>query len=403
MNSRVDSDWGDLPDTYGTIGTSNGPRHLITFGFQLGPSIDGEVDGKPTADATGEGLAGDNDDGVVIISNGGLLVKGDNTLSVTVSGVGGLLTGWMDFNADGHFDESERLTWRLNGTNLGGEADINPGTWNLTVSIPSNAVGGKIASRFRWGEQGLSFLGPAAVGEVEDYMFTMMSLLGDYNQDGTVNQADYNVWRKSIGQNVTPFSGADGNGDGVVGQADFDIWQAHFGDTASSGSGNALAAGNSADSGSLVGAAALVADNGSFGAIVGSSTLSYATTYGPSARSLSGSTSSILISPAVAAVIIADSPSVASLAFEAFVLDDDASNASPSVTERMPTSLNAANQSVADTNLLLVDLAIDDMDGSSWDVAEMSIPDGSHHESEDVSDLALAAVMSDDNNWWNEA
>ena len=127
------------------------------------------MNGIPTPIATGEGLVGDNDDGVVVVSNGGDLDQGVNTLRVTVAGVGGLLTGWMDFNKDGHFDESERLSWTLAGTNLGGEADLNPGTWDLQITIPASAVDGALASRFRWGEQGLTFIGPAEIGEVEDY------------------------------------------------------------------------------------------------------------------------------------------------------------------------------------------------------------------------------------------
>src|SRR4029079_9864486 len=168
---------------------------------------------------------------------------GVNTLEVTVFGVGGLLTGWMDLNNDGHFDETERLTWSLNGNSLGGEADLNPGTYDLQVTIPANAVDKRpIAARFRWGEQGLSFDGPAQIGEVEEYYFGLNYLAGDYNRDGMVDQADYNLWRKTTGQSVTPYAGADGNGDGVVNQAEYDICRANCGHTApGAGAGSGLA------------------------------------------------------------------------------------------------------------------------------------------------------------------
>ena len=52
-------------------------------------------------------------------------------------------------------------------------------------------------------------------------------LLGDYNDDGTVNAADYAVWRDGLG--------AEG---GFV-QADYDVWFANFGDTEGAGSGAA--------------------------------------------------------------------------------------------------------------------------------------------------------------------
>ena len=231
VDNNADNDWGDLPNTYLTTGAANGPHHFVTPGFQLGTSVDGEVDGVPTPVATGEGLAGDNDDGVVVVSNGGVLDQGVNTLRVTVAGVGGLLTGWMDFNMDGHFDASEKLSWTLAGTNLGDEADLNPGTWDLQITIPASTLDGALAARFRWGEPGLSFTGAAQIGEVEDYFFGVNFLFGDYNKNGRVDNADYNVWRNTVGQSVAPFTGADGNGDGIVDQADYNVWRSHFGET----------------------------------------------------------------------------------------------------------------------------------------------------------------------------
>jgi hypothetical protein len=58
-------------------------------------------------------------------------------------------------------------------------------------------------------------------------------LAGDYNEDGTVDAADYVVWRKSLNSMVPAFTGADGNGNGMVDQADYDIWRANFGRTSS--------------------------------------------------------------------------------------------------------------------------------------------------------------------------
>ena len=55
----------------------------------------------------------------------------------------------------------------------------------------------------------------------------------DYNNDGTVDAADYSVWRDTLGQNVDPGTGADGNGNGVIDVGDYDEWKANFGGTAS--------------------------------------------------------------------------------------------------------------------------------------------------------------------------
>jgi hypothetical protein len=59
----------------------------------------------------------------------------------------------------------------------------------------------------------------------------VVALAGDYNRDGTVNAADLVVWRKTLGAQVTPFSGADGNGNGLIDEADYEVWRSHFGQT----------------------------------------------------------------------------------------------------------------------------------------------------------------------------
>jgi hypothetical protein len=55
---------------------------------------------------------------------------------------------------------------------------------------------------------------------------------GDFNNDGTVDSADYVVWRKGLGTTYT--------------QDDFDVWRAHFGDALNAGIGSTGA--GSADS-----------------------------------------------------------------------------------------------------------------------------------------------------------
>jgi hypothetical protein len=67
------------------------------------------------------------------------------------------------------------------------------------------------------------------------------TVMGDYNQDGVVDAADYLVWQKTRGTTgVTPYTGADGSGNGNVDQADYSLWRFHFGSTvptAGAGSG----------------------------------------------------------------------------------------------------------------------------------------------------------------------
>jgi glucose/arabinose dehydrogenase len=53
---------------------------------------------------------------------------------------------------------------------------------------------------------------------------------GDFNSDGSVDAADYIVWRKTLGTTGIPaYFGADGDGDTTIDQDDYTVWRNHFG------------------------------------------------------------------------------------------------------------------------------------------------------------------------------
>lgn len=68
------------------------------------------------------------------------------------------------------------------------------------------------------------------MGAVE-HQIRVPALAGDFNRDGRVDSCDYSVWRKSFGNIVAAYEGADGSGNGIVGPEDYGVWRAHFGET----------------------------------------------------------------------------------------------------------------------------------------------------------------------------
>jgi hypothetical protein len=52
---------------------------------------------------------------------------------------------------------------------------------------------------------------------------------GDYNRNGTVDLADYSLWRRNLGMTPATFENGDGNGNGVVDNEDYSLWAAHYG------------------------------------------------------------------------------------------------------------------------------------------------------------------------------
>ncbi len=175
----VDTDFGDAPDSYTTLLTSNGPRHVIVANYSLGLNIDGETTGAPAAlgsAATGDDTAGtpDDEDGVtfpytVLGAPRPVFPRCSTGVPVQVRFIngtfdipGGRLDAWLDFDGNGSFlDPGERIA-----TNL----SLSPGINNLSVAVPCSATLGVSYLRVRLSSAGgLSPSGPADDGEVEDY------------------------------------------------------------------------------------------------------------------------------------------------------------------------------------------------------------------------------------------
>jgi hypothetical protein len=69
-------------------------------------------------------------------------------------------------------------------------------------------------------------------GEVEYVM--SVAVPGDYNNDGTVNAADYTTWRNNLGDANETDINNNGDGGGVT-ASDYTFWKARYGNTSGSG------------------------------------------------------------------------------------------------------------------------------------------------------------------------
>ena len=179
-------DFGDAPDSYGTLLNSNGPRHIgfthVYLGGSLGSSIDTEPDGQPGSMADGDDSHGQ--DGAELIYGGSdedcptngfpavCLLRNIYSLRVMVynnSGTDATVSAWIDLNKNGVFDPNERtqvvvpttpnlshyngtpvtLTWKM--------GKITEGWTYARVRVANNASEVKNPT------------GLASSGEVEDY------------------------------------------------------------------------------------------------------------------------------------------------------------------------------------------------------------------------------------------
>ena len=159
------ADWGDAPDSpvaagYPTLSVNNGAWHLIKPGLLLGVLIDAEPDGQPSVPADGDDLAlTDDEDGIQLIS--GLYPGLKASVKVTVVGTG-LLSAWLDINADND--------WNDPGEKVLADVSLSTGTHPLTFNVPALASPGRTYMRWRYST--IPFLTPrggVADGEVEDY------------------------------------------------------------------------------------------------------------------------------------------------------------------------------------------------------------------------------------------
>lgn len=169
-------DFGDLPDTsdstevgdYQTLLANNGPRHLIISGLSLGDTIDMEVDGLPDAIAQGDGI---DEDGLIIFPSIDVIAGMNFRLPlsyVNITGDTAYIKAWIDWNADGDFEDMDELVFDAN------DAD-SPIPNRMEMTTSANVINDfPLGFRIRISLQdNMTPYGPQPNGEVEDYFIRL--------------------------------------------------------------------------------------------------------------------------------------------------------------------------------------------------------------------------------------
>ncbi|MBD3386985.1 T9SS type A sorting domain-containing protein [candidate division KSB1 bacterium] len=159
-------DWGDANNLYHTLEADDGPRHIVCDTLYLGTPPDAEEDGIPTLDASGDDENNrDDEDGVTFPSP--LIPNGILDIRFDIHGTG-YLHGWIDFNADGDFEDPGETIF--SGTFVRDGGFLHP-----VMTVPADAYVGRTTGRFRISsDETLGPTGPGAPGEVEDHMIRIL-------------------------------------------------------------------------------------------------------------------------------------------------------------------------------------------------------------------------------------
>ncbi len=214
----IEGDFGDAPNSYGTLILDNGPFHLPFDGPFLGKLRDLEQEGIPSEDAEGDDQDNEADeDGITFFGNPHAGQIGAE-VRVTVNGADeARLDAWIDFDQDG--------TWRSAGEQIAASLPLRAGENVVRFDVPVWAASGDTIGRFRISsEGGLTPYGTATMrvdddegnsrliagtdGEVEDLQLSIAGPTGSgvFAAETVGTLADSNSFPVIVPANLNRFS-----------------------------------------------------------------------------------------------------------------------------------------------------------------------------------------------------
>ncbi|GAA3876397.1 hypothetical protein GCM10022381_18710 [Leifsonia kafniensis] len=165
-------DFGDAPDSYGTLLENSGAVHSLKSGLTLGSEWDEESNGRPTASANGDdtnGTVNDEDGLAAALTVGPGRATLATVTATNTTGTEATLAGWIDLNGNGTFEPGERQTLAV---------PANSGTANYALTWPAQGAVQATFARFRLFDGAVATPSPqgsAVGGEVEDYPVAVSS------------------------------------------------------------------------------------------------------------------------------------------------------------------------------------------------------------------------------------
>jgi hypothetical protein len=195
----------------------------------------------------GQYLFGDITTGQLFYCDYAEMLAADDGYPSTIATIHTLDVLWDDPNDGVTEGVREFSTIEQDGAVLGPMFQIIERTYEARGGQDPNLPGGATITgpngradiRLQVDEAGELYILSKSDGMIRAIVGTTPAVAGDYNQDGRVDAADYIVWRKSLGESVPVFSGADGDGNGTIDHADYDFWRMRFGHPLIRGAGSA--------------------------------------------------------------------------------------------------------------------------------------------------------------------